>query len=204
MAQTPNQMVVAGYDAVADAYLARFGVSLVRQRWLDRLIASLPTNAGRVLDLGCGAGIPVARDLAARGHTVVGIDGSGQQFLRARRNVPATTFIEADMCAVTLDAASFDAIGAFYSITHVPAVQQATLIGKIASWLKPGGTLVASFGAGAASEWTGEWLGTTMFFGHSGKDATLKQIGDAGLTVRHTAVEQQDNEDAAFLWVEAA
>ena len=26
-------------------------------------------------------------------------------------------------------------------------------------WLKPGGIFVASFGSGAAGEWTGEWLG---------------------------------------------
>jgi ubiquinone/menaquinone biosynthesis C-methylase UbiE len=121
----PGHLVSAGYDNIADAYLERFGVSVVRQKWLGRLIEGLRSGRSRVLDLGCGAGIPVARDLAALGHSVVGVDGSVQQIVRARHNVPAATFIEADMCEVEFEAASFDAIGAFYSITHVPLTQQA-------------------------------------------------------------------------------
>jgi 2-polyprenyl-3-methyl-5-hydroxy-6-metoxy-1,4-benzoquinol methylase len=204
MDANPRRLVAAGYDEIADAYLDRFGVSVVRQKWLGHLIESLHSEGSRVLDLGCGAGIPVARDLAALGHSVIGVDGSTQQIVRARRNVPAATFIEADMCAVEFEAASFDAVGAFYSMTHIPTAQQGAIISKIASWLKPGGTLVASFAAGEAGEWIGEWLGTTMFFGHSSEDATLRCLDRAGLYVRRALVERQDNEDAFFLWIEAA
>jgi SAM-dependent methyltransferase len=198
-----RRLVATGYDDIADAYLDRFGVSAVRQKWLGRLIESLPAEGGRVLDLGCGAGVPVARDLAALGHSVLGVDGSAQQIIRARRNVPAATFVEADMCEVDFDIASFDPVGALYSITHLPPAQQGQLISKIAVWLKPGGTLIASFGAGEAGEWIGEWLGTTMFFGHGGEEAALKCLRDARLNVRRHLVERQDNENAAFLWVEA-
>ena len=128
----PKRLVAAGYDEIADAYLDRFGVSAVRQRWLDRLIESLPSEVCKVLDLGCGAGIPVARDLAALGHCVVGVDGSAQQIVRARRNVPAAAFIEADMCELEFKTASFDAVAAFYSINHIPPAQQDRLISKIA------------------------------------------------------------------------
>ena len=203
MASDKQRIVATGYDNVADAYLERFGVSTVRQKWLGRLIDALPATGGRVLDLGCGAGVPVARDLASLGHIVVGVDGSPQQVVRARQNVPQATFVEADMCTVTFDAGSFHAVGAFYSITHVPTVQQGPLLIRIASWLKPGGTLVASFGTGIAGEWTGEWLGTTMFFGHVGETETLRLLTDAGVLIRHSSVEKQDNEEAAFMWVEA-
>ncbi len=199
----PKHLVAAGYNEIADTYLDRFGVSAVRQKWLGHLIESLPAESGRVLDLGCGAGIPVARDLVALGHTVVGVDGSRQQIVRARRAVPAATFIEADMCEVEFDAASFDAVGAFYSMTHIPPAEQGQLISKIALWLKPGARLIASFGVGEAEEWIGEWLGTRMFFGHGSEEATLNGLRDAGLNVRRHSVEQQDNEDAAFLWIEA-
>jgi SAM-dependent methyltransferase len=147
--------------------------------------------------------VPVARDLAALGHSVVGVDGSAQQVVRARHNVPAATFLEADMCEVAFEAGTFDAVGAFYSITHIPPIQQAPLVGKIAMWLKPGGIFVGSFGIGAGGEWTGEWLGTTMFFGHSGEAETLRHLADAGLKVRESSVEKQDNEEAAFMWIEA-
>lgn len=203
MIDDPRHLVAKGYDAVADAYLERFGLSAVRQKWLDRLTENLPATDGRVLDLGCGAGIPVARDLSALGHSVVGVDGSSQQIVRARQNVPAATFVVADMCEVEFEPDSFDAIAAFYSMTHIPPDQQGLLIAKIAGWLRLGGVLIASFGTGMAGEWTGEWLGTTMYFGHGGDEATLKHLADAGLKVRHALVERQDNEDAEFLWIEA-
>ena len=58
-------------------------------------------------------------------------------------------------CDINLDAGSFDAIGAFYSITHVPSAEQGSLLAKISWWLKPGGALVASLGAGPEGDWTG-------------------------------------------------
>ena len=92
---------------------------------------------------------------------------------------------------------------AFYSITHILAAEQCHLLAKIEQWLRPGGMLVASFGTGPAGDWTGEWLGATMFFGHNSEEATYKCLSDAGLIVRESQVEQQDNEDAAFLWISA-
>jgi ubiquinone/menaquinone biosynthesis C-methylase UbiE len=203
MTNDMHRVVAAGYDTVADAYLEKFGISTVRERWLRRLIDRISVSGSRVLDLGCGAGIPVARDLAALGHVVVGVDGSPEQIARARQNVPQATFVEADMCNITFDASSFDAVGAFYSLTHVPPEQQEALITTIATWLKPGGTLVASFGTGEAGEWTGEWLGTTMYFGHLGQTKTLRCFAEAGLRIRHSSVEKQDNEHATFMWIEA-
>jgi SAM-dependent methyltransferase len=83
MTRNEQQIVLSGYDIVADAYFEKFGVSTVRQKWLDRLKVVLPLSGGRVLDLGCGAGVPVAWDLAAAGHSVIGVDGSA---LTDRRN----------------------------------------------------------------------------------------------------------------------
>jgi SAM-dependent methyltransferase len=198
-----RRLVAEGYDAIADTYLDRFGVSTTRRKWFQRLVESLPASNARVLDLGCGAGVPVARDLATLGHSVVGVDCSAQQIQHARRNVPGAYFIQADMCDVQLASASFDAVGAFYSIIHLPAAEQGVLFARIAQWLKPGGTLVASLGTGPGGDWVGEWLGTTMHFGHNSEAANLKLLSAAGLLVRHYETQRQDNEDAEFLWIAA-
>ncbi len=203
MTMSAGRLVARGYDCIADAYLDRFGVSSVRRKWLCRLVENLPSDGGYVLDLGCGAGVPVARELAALGHSVLGVDGSGQQVARARRNVPGATFIQADMCDLQLRAGSFDAIAGFYSIIHVPGAAQGRLLAKIAEWLKPSGTLVASLGAGPETDWTGEWMGTAMFFGLKSKETSFRNLHDAGLTVQQSEVERQDNEDAEFLWIGA-
>src|SRR4249920_445047 len=93
----PRDIVRDGYDLVSQAYRAddfplegsHYG------QWLPRLVAQLP-RGGRVLDLGCGCGVPVARALAAE-FRVTGVDLSPVQIERARRLVPGATFAIADM-----------------------------------------------------------------------------------------------------------
>src|SRR5882757_8363562 len=114
MVADPKCLVANAYDEITDSYLERFGASTVRHHWLSELLQRLPGQGGaRVLDLGCGAGIPVARVLAAAGHTVVGVDGSIGQISLARDNVPSAEFIHADMTAVDFPARSVDAVAAF-------------------------------------------------------------------------------------------
>jgi cyclopropane fatty-acyl-phospholipid synthase-like methyltransferase len=204
MVSDPKCLVANGYDEITDSYLERFGASMVRHHWLSELLRRLPTQGGaRVLDLGCGAGIPVARSLAAAGHAVVGVDGSARQLALARANVRNAEFIHADMTAVDLPAGSFDAVAAFHSITHVPRSEHLHLMRRVAEWLKPDGLLVASLGADALPDWSGEWLGTQMFFSHYDSETNLKLLCDAGFEIERAQVMDQDHEDARFLWVVA-
>jgi SAM-dependent methyltransferase len=76
-ANDPKSIVAQGYDRIADAYLARFGQSTVRDANLAVLLKELPAGA-MVLDLGCGAGEPVARELVAHGFRVTGVDPLGK------------------------------------------------------------------------------------------------------------------------------
>ncbi len=203
MTNNPMRLVASGYDEISDAYFERFGVSAVRKRWVDRLVQNLPACGGRVLDLGCGSVIPVARDLVALGHSVVGVDGSAVQIAKARKNVPAATFLPGRYVQGGVRNPFIRWGWSLLLITHVPPAEQGPLIARMASWLKVGGALVARFGTGAAGEWTGAWLGSTMFFAHNREDATLQSLLNGGLKVRCSKMERQDNEDAAFLWIEA-
>src|ERR1700730_3779837 len=92
----PKTLVARGYDRIADTYLARFGQSAVRDAKFSWLSERLPKGA-MVLDLGCGAGVPVARMLVENGFQVTGVDASFEQIVRARRNVPEASFVHADM-----------------------------------------------------------------------------------------------------------
>jgi tetratricopeptide (TPR) repeat protein len=61
-----RRLVATGYDQIADEYLARYGRSSVRDRWLSELTSLLSERPhARVLDLGCGAGVPAAQHLMA-------------------------------------------------------------------------------------------------------------------------------------------
>ncbi|HEV7371225.1 class I SAM-dependent methyltransferase [Arenibaculum sp.] len=202
MKSDPKILVSNGYDRMAETYLARFGRSIVRDRWLAALAALLPPAGGaRVLDLGCGAGLPVAKELTALGHRILGIDGSKRQVALARHNVPAGDFLHGDMTTTELPETSFDAVSAFYSITHVPRSEHGDLLKRIAGWLKPGGVFVGSLGATASSDWQGEWMGTEMYFSHYGSDRNISLVQEAGLTIEHAEEQLQDDEDHRFLWI---
>ena len=166
----PKAIVRDGYDRVSYAYRGdtydepRSGYA----HWLRRLTPRLPAG-GRVLDLGCGNGVPVARDLARR-YRVTGLDLSPVQIERARRLVPDARFVCRDMTEVEFAPASFEAVVAFYSIINVPLEEQPALISRIAEWLVPGGRALAILGkhawTGTESDWQGV-RGATMYWSHA-------------------------------------
>lgn len=180
----PKEIVRTGYDVLSYRYRADEADAGQYGPWLRRLVELLPAG-GRVLDLGCGCGVPVARDLTAAGCAVTGVDLSAVQIARARRLVPAATFLQADAVTASFDAASFDAVVCLYALIHVPQDEQPPLLARIATWLRPGGWLLATTGHQA---WTGTdatWLGgtTPMWWSHADSDTYRRWITDAGLRV---------------------
>src|SRR4026208_1130477 len=116
----PREVVARGYDEVAERFLewSTLRPSEARLAYLRRAVELIPAGA-RVLELGCGAGIPMTAALA-EDRDVTGVDISARQIELARENVPAATFVHSDMTTLEFEAASFDAVVAFYSLTHVP------------------------------------------------------------------------------------
>jgi SAM-dependent methyltransferase len=202
----PKRIVADGYDAMARRYLewSDLRPSATRLHYLGVALELIPAGSD-VLELGCGAGIPMTRALA-EGRSVTGVDISPTQVAMARANVPAATFVQADMTTLTFEAASFDAVLAFYSLTHVPRDEQVDLIGRIHGWLRPGGLFLATMGADdEPGDVEAGWLGVDMFFSHFGAKANRRLVERAGFTIDRAeiAVEPEDRHDARFLWVVA-
>jgi trans-aconitate methyltransferase len=116
----------------------------------------------RVLDLGCGTGVPWTRWLADR-FEVVGVDISDAQLGLARRNVPGATFVRSDLSELNVPSGTMHAVVALYSISHVPRKEHASLLTRVASLLEPEGFFAAILGAEDSPDWTGSWLGVPMF-----------------------------------------
>jgi methylase of polypeptide subunit release factors len=72
------------------------------------LLNQLP-SAARVLDIGCGTGIPTARQLVAAGCEVTGLDISPVMLDLARRNVPEATYLHRDAVDIDSSLGRFDA-----------------------------------------------------------------------------------------------
>ena len=206
MAYDPKKIVADGYDQVAERYLAWSALdpSPQRMRRLAQLLDLLPGGA-EVLELGCGAGVPITQALAERCR-VTGVDISAEQVALAERLVPDASFIQADMTELDLPAGSFDAVVSFYTLIHVPRAEHAGLLGRIAGWLRPGGLLFATMGAGDSPDGVEpDWLGAPMFFSHYDAEKNRDLVGRAGLDIVGAEVveEDEDGEPARFLWVAA-
>lgn len=195
-----KRVVEAGYDAVAEHYLtwsARIADD-PRLHYLAEFDHRLPDGA-KVLELGCGAGVPCTEKLAER-HDVLGVDLSQHQVDLARATVPAARFEKADMTALDFPDGSFDGICAFYSILHVPRAEQPGLIAKIARWLKPGGLFLASLGTGTPDV-TETWLGVEMFFGSNTPDQNRTLLAEHMEIVLDDLVTMHEPDPATFHWV---
>jgi SAM-dependent methyltransferase len=200
----PRQIVRSGYDEVADRYLDWIAGwhSGPRARYLARAVELIPQGSS-VLEIGCGAGIPVTAALA-EDHQVLGVDISPAQIERARLNVPGAEFLVADATTLELPDGSQDAVLAFYSIAHIPRAEHHDLFDRIARWLRPGGLFIASIGA---SDNPGEvepgWLGVPMYFSHYDHTASLALVRAAGLRLEESEVldEVEPEGSVPFLWL---
>jgi SAM-dependent methyltransferase len=190
-----KRIVQDGYDALANAYLRVRRTDSEDTRLLEELSERLPDGA-RVLDAGCGAGVPVARILSVR-FRVVGVDISARQVALARENVPNAEFIHADLVTLGLPDASFDAIVSYYAIIHVPRHEHTALLANFHRMLSPGGLLLVSMGAGDNPDDTEEnWLdgGAPMYWSHYGREDNLRMIADAGFAIIWERLVTEDEE----------
>jgi SAM-dependent methyltransferase len=200
----PKQVVEEGYDRIAERYLewARTGRAEERARYTSVLLDELPRGA-RVLDLGCGAGVPTTQQLAQR-FEVTGVDLSAHQLALARQNVPQAQFIQADITQLDLPPGSFDGVAAFYSLIHVPREEQPDLLQDIASWLRPGGLFVATMGVRSIkADFAEDYLGTPMYWSGFDSETNRRLVEEAGFRIisarEETAAEF--DESVTFLWI---
>jgi cyclopropane fatty-acyl-phospholipid synthase-like methyltransferase len=145
--------------------------------WVTELAGLLRPGA-RVLDLGCGAGTAVTRQLTRRGLQVIGVDLSAVQLRRARQLVPAAGLVQADMAALQFAAASLDAVVSFYALIHLPLADQRALIPRIRGWLRPAGLFLAIVGA---QPWTHNGDARASW-DHAGTSSYLDWLEEAGFT----------------------
>jgi SAM-dependent methyltransferase len=163
-----------------------------------------------VLELGCGHGLPVTQKLLSHPNfSVIANDLSSAQLALARTNLQPDppsrlTLLEGDMLALDFPPASLDAVIAMYSIIHLPRAEQVEMLGKIVTWLKPGGWVLANFAAvelegREVQNWLKEEKGW-MFWSSWGSEGTLEKVREVGLevVVQETV---EDVVDVAFLWI---
>lgn len=189
-----KKLVRRAYDSCAAAYdetrRAEPGIEI------ESLSKRLCEGAA-ILDVGCGAGVPIARSLARR-YRVTGVDSSRKMIQRARQNVPTGTFKLADIMSLRLPPACFDAVVAFYSIFHIPRDEHPALFRKIHRWLKPGGYLLCTLSNYSEEGYTEEgFFGETMYWSNYSLREYSDILADSGFSVLESGATGSGYEEGA-------
>ena len=110
-----------------------------------RLVDALVPPRSRILDAGCGPG-RIAGALHERGHDVVGVDVDPVLIEAARADHPGPRYEVADLAALDLGDARFDAaVMAGNVMVFVAEGTEGTVLERIAAHLRPGGKLLVGF-----------------------------------------------------------
>jgi len=177
-----KKTVKEGYNAIADRYLAERTRDSEDVSLLNDFMERLPTNA-KVLDAGCGAGIPISQMLSER-FQVTGVDFSEAQIELAKKNVPNATFLCEDMTKLDFPENTFDGITSYYAIIHIPREEHQGLLTNFYKMLKPGGFALLCLGAEHLIDDVDEnYLGTRMYWSHYDTETYLKMLKECGFSI---------------------
>ena len=184
---SPETLVRDGYNAIAAEYLKTREESPGGVTYLDEFVFRLAPGA-KVLDAGCGAGVPIARVLS-QSFDVTGVDFSETQIGIARQLVPEAKFICQDMMALTFSDSSFDGICSYYAIINIPREKHRGLLSGFHRMLKPGGLALLCMGAGdLPGDVNEDWLGAPMYWSHYDAETNLQMVKDCGFAVLSSEV----------------
>ena len=186
-----KEMVMKGYNIIADDYYTHRDLNKFNGE-LEQFSNLLP-EGGKVLDVGCGAGIPTAKYLVKKGLKVTGIDISEKMLQMALENVPEAEFLKKDMMYLDFDDEQFDGIISVYALFHVPKQEHFKIFQSFYRILKPGGILLINTGI-SESEGVSSFFGVPMFWSNNKPEKTLEYVIESGFLIIFDGMLQRGGE----------
>ena len=166
---------------------------------IEEFAKLLPKNA-KVLDAGCGTGIPYTKFLLDLGYNVIGVDFSKEMLRVARENIPNGKFIEKNITKLDFSDDSFDGLISISVIIHIPREKHRPLFEQFHRILKQNGVILVTM---ACSEWEaiGEFCSEKMFWSHYEPAKSLQIIKASGFKIIkdwYVTIPDWYNEDSEF------
>lgn len=137
----------AVFDRIGEAYEQAFSDREAQPGLGRALVAGLPSRA-RVLDHGCGAGLPTAGQLTDEGLEVLGVDESERMLRLARERVPAARFEQRDLRDLDPALGTLDAITSFFALLMLSRADIPEVLTGLAARMREGGLLALGMVAG--------------------------------------------------------
>ncbi|MDZ7746298.1 MAG: class I SAM-dependent methyltransferase [Halobacteriales archaeon] len=172
-----------GYDTLAETYADRRTLTGRGTELVEAFAASIDPDS-RVLDAGCGGGVPAGVVLADR-HSVLGCDISGAQLAAFEANVPGGDPVYGDLTTLPVADGSVDAVVSLFAVIHVPRERHDEVFTELHRVLGSDGEALLVVGN---EPWEGrnpDWLdaGAEMFWSYFGRDRNLGLLRDAGFEI---------------------
>lgn len=190
MASHMNDRHAAGIPAFYEKHAGEFdrerGRDLMERGHLAAAVEGLGPGA-RVLDIGCGAGRPIAAHLVSRGLRVTGVDVAGAMIALCRERFPGHEWIAADMRRLDLGQV-FGAVIAWDSFFHLSRDDQRAMFPVFGRHVAPGGSLLFTSGP-SDGEVVGSLYGDPLFHASLAPDEYRLLLDASGFDVLRHVVE---------------
>jgi 2-polyprenyl-3-methyl-5-hydroxy-6-metoxy-1,4-benzoquinol methylase len=187
------------YNIIAQQWAKHRHQSFVSQLVID--FAEMVKPHGKVLDIGCGTGYPLAHYLSEKGFFVRGIDAAANMIDIAQSHAIAhAQFSVCDFFKFTTKE-TFDGILAWDSFFHFPKDKQAHIYEKVGKMVNPDGYLLFTHGD-ADGEHTNQMMGETFYYSALPKEMVCQILKDNGfeiLYVHKGYIEKDTDRDLVVL-----
>lgn len=171
------------FDSIGERYDEAFPHKEGQIACCTWLAEQLPPGS-RVLDLGCGTGVPTARQLADAGHKVFGVDLSPGMVKLARANVPEGEFRRMDIADVgRRNLGLFDGAAAFFSLLLLPRDEIPYALRMLHGQLRENAPLALSMVEADVDDFSIPFLGSTIRVSGYLRDELCRVVQDAGFEV---------------------
>ncbi|MGA5004955.1 class I SAM-dependent DNA methyltransferase [Streptomyces koyangensis] len=174
------------FDAIGKRYDEAFPHKEGQIAAVQRLLAELPAQA-RVLDVGCGTGLPTSGQLADAGHRVTGVDLSAGMLELARANVPGAEFLHRDLASLRAEGPGglgrFDGVTCFFTLLMLPREEIPHALRLLRSLLVPGGHLALSMVEADLDDAGIPFLGHTLRVSGYLREELRRVVTEAGFEI---------------------
>ena len=194
----------AAFDQIGKRYDESFverDAQLAEGAWLLEQL-DLPA---RVLDLGCGSGLPTAKQLIDAGVEVVGTDESKVMLDLAETQAPGGRYLHRDLRDLS-DLGEFDAAVAFFSLIMLPTADIPPLLRGVRELLRGPRLLQVAMVLGDFDRFPISFLGVPTQVCAYPPDELRQVVADAGFEIaelREVAAEAEPNRIEVQLYLRA-
>ena len=126
------------------------------------MVTALAPPPGKVLDVGCGSGEPIARYFVQKGYRVTGIDAVNEMLEMCRARFPEMTWRQADMRHLDIPE-RFEIVIAWDSFFHLGPDDQRRMFETFRRHTAPGGVLIFTSGLTEGEAIGGDLFGDKLY-----------------------------------------